>query len=196
MNKHLGEILKNLRTERNLSQQQMANLLFVSRSSVANWETGGRIPDLTMLTRIAKLLDVDISMLTGAEGVNKDAPEVIVVDDEPHLLSGVIPVLSEVMPEATITGFLKASEAIDYTRQKHISIAFLDIELGKVNGIDLCNTLIEINPIINVIFLTSYPEYAIKAWNTRASGFLVKPLQADDIMEQLKKLRYPVRGLM
>lgn len=196
MNKHLGEILKNLRTERNLSQQQMANLLFASRSSVANWETGGRIPDLTMLTRIAKLLDVDISLLTGDEGVNKDAPEVIVVDDEPHLLSGVIPVLSEVMPEATITGFLKASEAIDYTRQKHISIAFLDIELGKVNGIDLCNTLIEINPIINVIFLTSYPEYAIKAWNTRASGFLVKPLQADDIMEQLKKLRYPVRGLM
>ena len=131
MNKHLGEILKNLRIERNLSQQQMAKLLFVSRSSVANWETGGRIPDLMILTRIAKLLDVDISLLTGAEGVNKDAPEVIVVDDEPHLLSGVIHVLSEVMPEATITGFLKASEAIDYARQKHISIAFLNISLSE-----------------------------------------------------------------
>ena len=179
-----------------MSQQQMAKLLFVSRSCVANWETGNRIPDLMMLTRIASLLNVDISMLTGDDGVDDKSCEIIVVDDEPHLLSGAIPVLSEVMPEATITGFLKASEAVDYVRQKHISIAFLDIELGKVNGIDLCNTLVEINPIINIIFLTSYPEYAIKAWNTRASGFLVKPLQAQDITEQIKKLRYPVRGLM
>ena len=196
MANHLGEMIKSLRTEKNLSQQQKAEMLFVSRSSVANWETGGRTPDLPMLTRVARLLEVDISMLIDATGVNEDPAEVIVVDDEPHLLSGAIPVLSKTMPKATITGFLKAQEAIDHACQKHISIAFLDIELGKVNGISLCNTLTEINPMMNVIFLTGYPEYAIKAWNTRASGFLIKPLQAEDVMEQLKKLRYPVRGLM
>ena len=196
MNIPLGEMLKNLRTERNLSQQQMANLLYVSRSSVANWETGNRIPDFLMLTRIAKLLDVDISMLNSNTEANDNTPEVIIVDDESILLSGAIPVLSKVMPNATITGFLRASEAIDYARKRHISIAFLDIELGNVDGISLCNKLVEINPIINVIFLTSYPEYAIKAWDTKASGFLVKPLQTQDVIEQLKKLRYPTRGLM
>ena len=60
MTNQLGEKLKNLRTERNISQKEMAQMLFVSRSSVANWETGGRIPDLLMLSRIAKILDVEI----------------------------------------------------------------------------------------------------------------------------------------
>lgn len=79
--------------------------------------------------------------------------------------------------------------------KKRISVAFLDIELGKTNGLNLCDTLMEINPATNIIFLTSYPDYAIRAWNTSASGFLIKPLHPEDIREQLKKLRFPVRSL-
>lgn len=195
MSNRFGETLRNLRTEKNLSQQQLAQRLFVNRSSVANWETGRRIPDLILLSRLAQILNVDISVLTSATVPEGASPEVIIVDDEPILLSGAIPILSDAMPEATITGFLKASEAINYARENTVSVAFLDIELGNTNGIDLCRTLLNINPMMNVIFLTSYPDYAVKAWDTAASGFLVKPLKLKDINEQLDKLRYPVRGI-
>ena len=40
MNETFGEILKRFRTEKNLSQQQLADMLFVERASIANWETG------------------------------------------------------------------------------------------------------------------------------------------------------------
>ena len=119
----------------------------------------------------------------------------IIVDDEPVLLSGAIPTLTEAMPGASITGFLKASEAIEYAKEHPVSIAFLDIELGKISGIELCQTLMDINPFTNVIFLTSYPDYALNAWNTSACGFLVKPLKIEDIHLQIKKLRFPIRGL-
>ena len=195
MSNHFGETLITLRTEKNMSQQQLAQRLFVNRSSIANWENGRRIPDLILITRLARLLNVDVSVLTDAANTDPDSPEVIIVDDEAILLSGAIPVLSEVMPRATITGFLKPSEAIDYAKETMISIAFLDIEMGKHNGIDICKTLMDINPLTNVIFLTSYPDYAVDAWTTAASGFLVKPLSAESVEEQLEKLRHPVRGL-
>jgi two-component SAPR family response regulator len=90
-----------------------------------------------------------------------------------------------------VVGFTKPSQAIEYAKENHVSLAFLDIELGLTNGIDLCNTLLEINPHMNVIFLTAYPEYAINAWNTNASGFMVKPITIKGVQSQLKKLRYP-----
>ena len=41
------------------------------------------------------------------------------------------------------------------------------------------------------MFLTAYADYSLDAWNTDACGFMVKPLTAEDVREQLKKLRYP-----
>ncbi len=192
MNTGFGDILKELRTDKNLTQQQLADRLFVNRSSVANWESGRRVPDLLLTTRIARVLGVEIASLISFECSESISPEIIVVDDETILLSGIIPVISEVVPQATITGFSRTSEAIEYSRKNNVSIAFLDIELGKVSGLDLCRTLLDINPRTNIIFLTSHQDYALEAWNTHASGFLIKPLEKEDVEEQLSKLRYPI----
>ena len=95
------------------------------------------------------------------------------------------------MPEATITGFTRPSEAIEYAKVNRIALAFLDIELGKTNGFDLCRKLLEINPRTNVIYLTAYIEYSFDAWSTGASGFLLKPITPENVRLQLKNLRYP-----
>ena len=73
-------------------------------------------------------------------------------------------------------------------------MAVLDIELGTASGLDLCHTLIEINPQTNIVFLTAYPDYSLDAWKTEASGFMLKPLIKENVEEQLKKLRYPFSG--
>ena len=96
------------------------------------------------------------------------------------------------MPNAVITGFTRPSEAVEYAKINLIALAFLDIELGKTNGLELCRTLLEINPRTNVVFLTSYIGYAFDAWSTGACGFMKKPLTYEGVREQLKKLRYPI----
>ena len=75
-----------------------------------------------------------------------------------------------------------------------VALAVVDIELGTSSGFDLCRKLLEINPRTNIVFLTAYAEYSLDAWKTEASGFMLKPLTAEDVKEQLKKLRYPFQA--
>ena len=186
-----GEALLMARKQKGLSQQQLADSIPVNRSSVANWEADRRLPDASMIARIAKILDVEISILLDTSNEEITNPVVIIVDDNKIVLTGGEPVIKKAIPNALVVGFTKPSQAIEYAKENHVSLAFLDIELGLTNGIDLCNTLLEINPHMNVIFLTAYPEYAINAWNTNASGFMVKPITIKGVQSQLKKLRYP-----
>ena len=186
-----AETLKSLRTEKGLTQLEMAEQLFVTRSTVARWENGSRLPDAAMINRLAKCLNVDANILLNTADQSDESPNVIMVNDRKIILTGGLPVLEEVMPNATVTGFTRPSEAIEYAKSNRVALAFLDIEMGKTSGIDLCQTLIEINPFTNVVFLTAYSEYAIDAWDTAASGFMLKPITPDGVRKQLKTLRYP-----
>ena len=194
MSSAFADKLKEIRISKNLSQQQLADMLYVDRTSVAHWENGRRIPSPTLLVNLANALEEDVSVLVN----NFDKPElsVIIVDDEAIQLIGSKAVISEVLPNADIKTFSKISMALNYARENRVSIAFLDIEIGRNSGLDLCRDLLEIYPLTNIIFLTAYPDYAIEAWNTEASGFLVKPLHAKDVSKQLKKLRHPIGGLL
>lgn len=63
-----------------------------------------------------------------------------------------------------------------------------------MNGIELCRKLLELNPRTNIIYLTGYSDYAVDAWATGASGFLLKPLSDEKIKQALSMLRYPMGG--
>ena len=186
-----AETIKKLRTEKGLSQRDLAERMYVTRSTVARWENGSRLPDAAMLSRLSVCLDVDAGTLLSAAMESDESPNVIMVDDRKIILTGGLPVLEEVMPDAAITGFTRPSEAIEYARAHRVALAFLDIEMGKMNGFELCHTLLEINPRTNVVYLTAYSDYAIDAWGTGASGFILKPITADDVRFQLENLRYP-----
>ena len=194
MNTLFADTLKKLRTEKGLSQIQLGKQMFVNNSTVARWENGSRLPDAAMITRLAKVLDVDVGTLLSAAVGSDESPNVIMVDDSKVFLSDGLAVLEEVLPNATITGFIWPQEAIDYAKVKRVTLAILDIELGTASGIDLCRKLLEINPRTNVVYLTAYPEYSLDAWNTDACGFMVKPLTPEGVRRQLKKLRYPIGG--
>lgn len=186
-----AENLKKFRTVKGLSQRELAEQIYVTRSTIARWESGSRLPDAVMISRLAQCLDTDVNTLISSALESDDAPKVIMVDDRKIFLSGALPVLEEVMPNAIITGFTRPSEAIEYAKTNLIALAFLDIEMGKMNGFELCRTLLEINPRTNVVYLTAYIEYSFDAWSTGASGFLLKPITAENVRLQLKNLRYP-----
>lgn len=62
-----GEKLKALRTERGLTQEQLAAKLYVSRTAVSKWETGGGSPNLDSLQAVARLFDVSVDDLLSAD---------------------------------------------------------------------------------------------------------------------------------
>lgn len=192
MDMSFAETLRRLRAERGLSQRKMAEKLYVTRSTVARWENGNRLPDVAMISRLAQCLEVDASMLFAAMEGDEEPPNVIMVDDRKVTLTGALPVLEVVMPNATVVGFTRPSEAIEYAKANRVALAFLDIELGKLSGLDLCRTLLEINPRTNVIFLTAHADYSLDAWGTGASGFMLKPITPEAVRGQLKHLRHPV----
>ena len=191
-----AETLKKLRKEKGITQEQLGKQMFVNHSTIARWESGTRLPDAEMILRIADVLGADINTLLTAALQSDEAPNVIIVDDNKILIADSIPVLEEVMPNTTITGFIWPQEAIEFAKTNRVALAFLDIELGTASGLDLCGTLLEINPRTNVVFLTSYPDYAIDAWRTDACGFLVKPLTVEAVRQRLSALRFPMGGLL
>ena len=191
MKRTFGESLLAARKQKGLSQQQLADSLPVNRSSVANWEANRRLPDAAMIAKIAEVLNADITELIDAASEESVSPLVIIVDDNRIILTGGKQIIEKAIPNATVVGFSGPLQAIEYARDNRVALAFLDIELGTASGLDLCNTLLDINPNMNVIFLTAYPEYAISAWNTDAIGFMVKPITVEGVKAQLKKLRHP-----
>lgn len=191
MSNLFSEMLKKLRTEKGLSQTQLGKQLFVNQSTVARWESGTRLPDAAMMTLLSGVLDVDVSTLLLAAAKCEESPHIIIVDDEKPILSDSLTVLDEVMPDATIRGFIWPRKAIEYARMNQVALAVLDIELGTASGLDLCQTLLEINPRTNIVYLTAFPDYALPAWESKACGFMVKPLTPEKVHMQLEKLRYP-----
>ncbi|MBR1762404.1 MAG: response regulator [Eubacterium sp.] len=194
MGSSFAKVLKQIRTEKDISQKTLAQKLFVTRSAVSYWENGSRVPDAEMIVRIAECLDIDASLLLNAVLYNDITPNVIMVDDNKVFVKGGIPILKEVMPNAEIKGFTRPSEAVEYAKENRIELAFLDIEMGMISGLDVCKELLEINPNTNVVYLTAYKDYSFDAWQTGACGFMEKPLTPENVREQLTRLRHPFLG--
>jgi len=190
MNMLFADTLKKLRNNKGLSQEALAEKIYVTKSAVSRWESGNRLPDAMMITRLSEVLEVDVNVLLSAAAESDELHNVIMVDDNNIVLTGGLPVLEEVMPGATITGFTDPSEAVKYAKENRVSLAFLDIEMGTISGLDVCRELLEVNPRTNVVYLTAYREYSFDAWDTGASGFMLKPITPEGVREQLKNLRY------
>lgn len=70
--KKIGLFLKELRKEKGLTQQQLAEIMNVSNRSISRWETGSNMPDLDLLISIANYYDVELKEIL--DGERKDKP--------------------------------------------------------------------------------------------------------------------------
>ncbi len=191
-----GNKLRELRTEKGLSQRQLADMMVVSRGAIFNWETGKRLPDISMLARLARCLGVESYVLLDAMQGAEEPVNVIVVEDMPALLRGSVRMLEEELPEVEICGFASGEEALRFAQSSRVALAFLDVELGgEMDGLTLAKHLTEIDPRTNIIYLTGHTEYIQEAAYEHFSGYILKPLTPERIRHELAHLRFPVRGL-
>ena len=116
--------------------------------------------------------------------------EIIAVDDEQLSLDGIIAALGKINIDANVKGFKKASEALEYAYTHKIDVAFLDIQMRGVTGMELAEDLKKLHPYLNVIFTTGFSEYAGEALDMHASGYIMKPVTVEKVKKELSDLRY------
>ena len=120
--------------------------------------------------------------------------KVYVADDEMMILEDELDVIREVMPHDEVQGFRRGLALLEAAKKEPCEVAFLDINMMDINGIELGAELKKLNPRINIIFVTAYDEYFRSAMEMHASGYLLKPLEADAVRKELADLRYQQPG--
>lgn len=118
--------------------------------------------------------------------------KILIVDDEAPAILNMKSVLSNVSPQAELREAGDAQTALAICREWKADIAFLDIEMPDRDGLALAKELIEIQPNINVIITTAYPQYALDALKLYVSGYILKPAMEDEVRDVLDHLRNPV----
>ena len=117
--------------------------------------------------------------------------KIIAVDDEKIALQGLLLSIQKAAPDADTFGFRHTGEAIAHMEADPCDVAFLDIEMKGMNGVEVAKRLLAINPNVNIIFTTGFGSYRDVAFDMHASGYLIKPITTEGIKRELEHLRYP-----
>lgn len=116
---------------------------------------------------------------------------IIAVDDERHALESLEMAIREALPDENPVCFSRALDALEFARENMVDVAFLDISIGGMDGVELAERLIELCPTTNIIFVTGYSDYMVEAFELHASGYVKKPVRAERILSEMNNLRYP-----
>ncbi len=114
----------------------------------------------------------------------------IVVDDEPWMLRR-FAMECENIPDLQLLGsFRSPLKALEFARENRVELAFLDMEMPELNGLQLAGKLREILPGIIIIFVSAYEGYMAEAFRTKtADYYIMKPYTADDIEGAVDRAR-------
>ena len=112
----------------------------------------------------------------------------VIVDDESKALKNLEKKVKKLYPDFEHSGsFNKPLEALDFLNQNPVDLVFLDIEMPNLSGFDLLSKIDE--PGFEIIFVTAYNQYAIDAIRHAAIGYIVKPIDMDELKESIEKAK-------
>lgn len=107
--------------------------------------------------------------------------EAIIIDNEKPAIDILTILLKRTGQMNVVQSFLSAEDALLGAVNLKPDVAFLDIEMPGTNGLDLAEKLLAINSNMDIIFVTAYEQYALKAFRVNALDYLLKPLSFEDV---------------
>ncbi len=110
---------------------------------------------------------------------------VIIVDDEKSAINMLEKAISTDNRLTVVGKFTYHEDAVEFVRNNQVDIAFLDIEMPEVKGIELAKMLTGISPRLEIIITTAYSEYALSAYQAHVIGYLLKPVDAEELRAQI-----------
>ena len=114
--------------------------------------------------------------------------KILCVDDEKIVLGFIVSICNQLPDTEETHGFSDPYDALEWVKDNPVDTALLDIDMPELNGIQLAVKLKEIEPDINIIFLTGYSEYALDAFEVHAQGYLLKPVNKERLEKEISLL--------
>ena len=105
----------------------------------------------------------------------------IAVDDEALMLGALTAAIEASNDITSVARFSDCEAALEYAKSNPIDIAFLDINMRGMGGLALAEKIVSARPACKIVFCTGYEEYAISAFKLHASGYLMKPISAEEV---------------
>ena len=87
-----------------------------------------------------------------------------------------------------IVAFDNPMEALKEIVKTRFDAVFLDISMPNITGLELADSIMQIEPKTFIVFQTAYEEFALEAFQKGGIGYLVKPIQSEDIKTILEKI--------
>jgi DNA-binding LytR/AlgR family response regulator len=111
----------------------------------------------------------------------------IIADDEKELRAYLRSLLSETWPDLNVCGEAdNGKEALELIESKHPEIAFLDIRMPGLSGMDVAR---RIAASCHIVFVTAYDQYAVQAFEREAVDYLLKPVSKERLMQTIGRLK-------
>lgn len=113
--------------------------------------------------------------------------KVMIVDDETLALSRLKRLLNE-NDVTNITEFNNPIEALQEITKTKFDVVFLDISMPNISGFELADAILNVDSKTFIVFQTAYEEFALEAFKKGGIGYLVKPIESNDIKNILEKI--------
>ena len=113
----------------------------------------------------------------------------IAVDDEALMLDALVAAIEASPDVSAVAKFSNCEEALEYVRNNPADVAFLDINMRGMGGLELAEKIVAARPSCKIVFCTGYEEYAIPAFKIHASGYLLKPISEEDVQGEIDNIK-------
>ncbi len=118
-------------------------------------------------------------------------PSALIAEDEPLLARSLESALADAWPELEVVAAANGLEALAAAERSPPDIAFLDIRMPGLNGLELAAELADRlgERVPAIVFVTAHDEYALKAFDHAAVDYVLKPVQAARLARTVERLR-------
>lgn len=120
--------------------------------------------------------------------------KVVLLDDEKLALNYLEHLLRKIADIEIIEKFIDPQVFFEFILHHEADVAFMDIQLPEINGIELAERILESKPELNIVFCTAYDEYAIKAFELNALDYLMKPVGIERLTVTLQRIQERLRA--
>jgi len=123
------------------------------------------------------------------------SPTLLIADDEPLLARVLQAELGRLWPEARVVATVHDGvAALESARAEHPQVAFLDIRMPGMSGLDVARELLESEQPPLVVFVTAYDQFAVEAFERAAVDYVLKPVQTERLAATVARLKARLAG--
>lgn len=113
----------------------------------------------------------------------------ILIDDEELALKYLEYQLLTLGNVEVVGKYLNSLDAKKVVEKNQVDIIFLDIQMPELDGLELAEKLMEKNPSLNIVFVTAYDQYAVKAFELNALDYILKPVSLERLGNTVDRIK-------